>query len=96
MGKKEKKARKKGKKVRKGRKHESIKQHKFYSLKSGAAERAKKPCPRCGPGTWLAVHKGRVYCGRCSYTEFMRAPAKPEPKPEHKPEGKPKPEEKKE
>lgn len=86
MGKKEKKAVKKGKKARKGRKHESTKQHKFYSLKSGAAERLKKPCPRCGPGTWLAGHKGRLYCGRCSYTEFERRAERPEAKPAEKKE----------
>lgn len=30
----------------------------------------KKHCPRCGPGTFLAEHKGRVTCGTCHYTEF--------------------------
>ena len=69
----EKKAVREGKRVRTGRKHESIKGYKFYSVK-GETEvvRAKKSCPRCGPGTWLAVHNNRAYCGRCSYTEFQR------------------------
>ncbi len=30
----------------------------------------KKHCPRCGPGTFLAEHKNRVYCGKCHYAEF--------------------------
>jgi len=69
----EKKAGGEGKRTRKGRKHESIKGYKFYSVK-GETEivRSKKACPRCGPGTWLAMHSNRAYCGRCSYTEFQK------------------------
>lgn len=103
MGKKEKKAVRKGKRQRKGRKHESLKQHKYYKTESGSVTRIKKSCPRCGTGTWLAEHKGRLYCGRCAYTEFLRKPEaapekpkevkKPEARPEKKPEA---PEEKKE
>jgi small subunit ribosomal protein S27Ae len=70
--KQEKKAEKKGKRVRTGRKHESTKPYKFYEVKGEEVIRKKKSCPRCGPGTWLAEHKGRVYCGRCSYTEFEK------------------------
>ena len=33
-------------------------------------KKTKKFCPRCGPGTFLADHKTRVYCGKCHYTEF--------------------------
>ena len=29
-------------------------------------------CPKCGPGVFLAVHKNRISCGRCSYTEFNK------------------------
>lgn len=70
--KREKKIEKKGKRVRTGRKHESTKQYKFYEIKGEELVRKKQPCPRCGPGTWLAQHKGRIYCGRCSYTEFEK------------------------
>ena len=59
-----------GKKARTGRKHEKVDTTKFYEVKSSNVLRKKKPCPRCGPGTWLAEHKGRLYCGRCHYTEF--------------------------
>jgi small subunit ribosomal protein S27Ae len=67
---KEKKVEKKGKKIRKGRKHENVEIYKFYDAKGQTLVRKKKPCPRCGPGTWLAEHKGRLYCGRCKYTIF--------------------------
>ncbi len=69
---KEKKVEKKGKKVRTGRKHEKTEAHKFYQLSGGNLTRNRKPCPRCGPGTWLAEHKRRLYCGRCGYTIFEK------------------------
>ena len=31
-----------------------------------------KSCPRCGPGIFLSVGKGRSYCGRCHFTEFEK------------------------
>ncbi len=65
-----KKVEKKGKKVRTGRKHEKTATYKFYEVKGSELVRKKKACPRCGPGTWLASHKGRLYCGRCNYTLF--------------------------
>ncbi|RLI96413.1 MAG: 30S ribosomal protein S27ae [Candidatus Aenigmatarchaeota archaeon] len=66
------KAEKKGKRVRTGRKHENVQIYKFYKTEGGKATVSKKPCPRCGPGTWLADHKGRAYCGRCGYTIFSK------------------------
>ena len=70
--KKEKKIEKKGKKVRKGRKHSSVKVHQLYEIKGDVLARKRKPCPRCGPGVLLSEHKNRLYCGRCSYTEFLK------------------------
>ncbi len=29
-------------------------------------------CPRCGPGIFLAKMKGRLYCGKCHYTEYSK------------------------
>jgi small subunit ribosomal protein S27Ae len=29
-----------------------------------------KFCPRCGPGIFLMNSKGRLYCGKCHYSEF--------------------------
>jgi small subunit ribosomal protein S27Ae len=69
---KDKKAEKKGKRVRTGRKHFKVDTYKFYKIEGGKAILSKEPCPRCGPGTWLAIHKGRKYCGRCSYTIFEK------------------------
>jgi len=42
---------------------------KKYSHYEGATKK-KKTCPRCGPATFLADHKTRLYCGKCHYTEF--------------------------
>ncbi len=40
-----------------------------YKIEGGKVIRARS-CPRCGPGIFLAVAKGRLYCGKCHYTEF--------------------------
>jgi len=29
-------------------------------------------CPKCGPGIFLAKHKGRKTCGTCGYTIFEK------------------------
>ncbi len=57
---------KKGKKPHKN-KPTSKKYEKYSDGKKG------KVCPRCGPGIFLAVHKDRLYCGKCHYTEFSAA-----------------------
>lgn len=31
-----------------------------------------KMCPRCGAGIFLAAHKNRFSCGKCTYTEFEK------------------------
>ncbi len=69
---KEKKVERKGKRIRKGRKHESVRISKLYTLKGTQLIRNRRACPRCGAGTWLAAHKARLYCGRCAYTEFEK------------------------
>ena len=93
MGKKDEKAKKKGKRVRKGRKHETKKANAYYEIKGSEITRKRPSCPRCGPGIFLAGHKGRNYCGSCGYTEFDRKEAPKAEKPEEK---KQKPEAKKE
>jgi ubiquitin-small subunit ribosomal protein S27Ae len=55
---------KKGKKPHKNK----LTSKKYSYYKDGKAK--KKHCPRCGPGTFLGEHKGRLYCGNCHYTEF--------------------------
>ena len=42
-----------------------------YKISGKKIERA-KTCPKCGPGMFLAVHKDRLYCGKCYYTEFLK------------------------
>ena len=33
--------------------------------------KAKNPtCPKCGPGSFMAIHKNRTHCGKCGYTEM--------------------------
>ena len=34
-------------------------------------ERAKN-CPKCGPAMFLGLHKDRLYCGSCHYSEFLK------------------------
>ncbi|MBI2148318.1 30S ribosomal protein S27ae [Candidatus Woesearchaeota archaeon] len=42
-----------------------------YKLSGNKLEKA-KTCPKCGPGMFLGVHKDRLYCGSCKYTEFLK------------------------
>lgn len=83
---KEKKVRTKEKAKRTGRKHESLKIWEYYEVKDGSLSRKRKHCPRCGPGSFLAEHKQRMYCGRCGYTEFEKKGGHVEEKPAEKPE----------
>jgi len=46
------------------------KKSKFYTIDGDSVKRAKS-CPRCGPGIFLADSQGRLYCGKCHYTEFL-------------------------
>ncbi|MBU0953148.1 MAG: 30S ribosomal protein S27ae [Nanoarchaeota archaeon] len=69
----EKKIRRREKKKRTGKKHSSAAANKYYTMKGKTVERVHKSCPRCGPGTWLGVHKTRVVCGRCGYSETEKA-----------------------
>ncbi len=60
---------KKPKVKRKGKKHSSPQIWKKYQVKGTSIENKNRFCPRCGPGTRLAQHKTRSYCGKCAYTE---------------------------
>ena len=57
---------KKGKKKRKPRRT-SEKWKKYAEGKT-----KQRVCPRCGPAIFLAKHKGRLFCGKCHYTEFSK------------------------
>lgn len=48
------------------------KKYSHYRISGDKVTKDRKNCPRCGPGTFLADHKGRSYCGSCHYTEFVK------------------------
>ncbi len=45
----------------------------FYKVEGDRIHRDGTFCPKCGPGVFLAKHKGRVSCGKCGYSEFQKA-----------------------
>ena len=59
---------KKGKKKHKNK--PTSKKYTKYKIEDGKIKRINKFCPRCGPGIFLMSSKGRLYCGKCHYTEF--------------------------
>jgi len=75
MGKK--KIVKKGKKPHKNK--PTSKKYAQYKIEGDKVTR-KRFCPRCGSGIFLMEAKGRVYCGKCHYTEFEGKPVKVEEK----------------
>ena len=44
----------------------------IYLVQDSKLVRQRRFCPRCGPGIFLAEHKDRFACGKCSYTEFKK------------------------
>ncbi len=56
---------------RKRKNSASSKRWNKYNI-SGDNIKREKTCPRCGPGIFLAKHKGRLHCGKCNYTEFLK------------------------
>ena len=73
--KEEKKKEKKEKKSQKERprskkKHTKIQVWKLYEIKDSKISRKNEPCPRCGPGIFLARYKNRKYCGKCGWAQI--------------------------
>jgi ubiquitin-small subunit ribosomal protein S27Ae len=60
---------KKGKKPHKNK--PTSKKYSKYKIEGNKVARTLKFCPRCGPGVFLMNSKGRLYCGKCHYTEFL-------------------------
>jgi len=60
----------KGKKKHKN--HPTSVRYKKYKISGDKIVERAKSCPRCGPGIFLATGLGRLYCGRCHYTEFEK------------------------
>lgn len=59
-------------KEKKGKKpHKNKPTSKKYAKYSNG-KREGKLCPRCGAGVFLAMHKNRLHCGKCNYTEFIK------------------------
>ena len=67
MGKK--KIIKKGKKPHKNK--PTSKKYAQYKIEGDKITKLSKFCPRCGPGVFLLDSQGRLYCGKCHYTEFQ-------------------------
>ncbi len=59
---------KKGKKVKV--KKEGKKLSALYNISGDSIKRKNRTCPKCGPGMFMAKHKGRDVCGKCKYTEY--------------------------
>ncbi|MBN1645398.1 30S ribosomal protein S27ae [Candidatus Woesearchaeota archaeon] len=52
------------------RKRKPVTTWKFFEKKGDSLQRKRKSCPKCGQGTFMAQHKGRITCGKCGYSEF--------------------------
>lgn len=79
---KKKKSVKKGKKAHKNK--PTSKKYSKYKIDGDKVTR-EKFCPRCGPGVFLMKTKGRSYCGKCHYAEFIsKKVAEPQAKKEEK------------
>lgn len=65
---KKKKSVKKGKKPHKNK--PTSKKYSKYKIEGEKISRSAKFCPRCGPGVFLAHSQGKLYCGKCHYSEF--------------------------
>jgi small subunit ribosomal protein S27Ae len=44
----------------------------YFKVEGDKLTRARKHCPKCGPGVFLAEHENRISCGKCGYTEFKK------------------------
>ena len=64
----------KGKKKKKNK--PTSKKYTKYKIEDGKIVK-ERSCPRCGPGIFLSQGQGRLYCGKCHFTEFLKKPDKP-------------------
>ena len=99
-GAKGKKKKQTNKKAKKKHVHKKIKLRilQCYKVDGEKVVRVKKMCDVCPPGTFLADHEDRLYCGRCrtAYTKEGAKDKKQAPKKKEKKQEKPKVEETKE
>ena len=54
-------------------KKESPARYTQYEVSGDSVKCKKRSCPRCGPGIFMAEHKGRVHCGKCGYAESNKS-----------------------
>ena len=96
-GKKKKQATKKVKKKHVHKK-EKLRILNYYKVDGEKVARLRRMCEVCPPGTFLAEHDDRLYCGRCrsTYTKLVDKDKKKEPKKKQPKAEKPKVEETKE
>ncbi|MDP4039586.1 MAG: 30S ribosomal protein S27ae [Candidatus Pacearchaeota archaeon] len=71
MAKKKGSSNKKGKRAHKN--NPTSKKYALYTIEGNSIKKKSKHCPRCGPGVFLGGGQSRLHCGRCHYTEFMKA-----------------------
>lgn len=50
---------------------------KYYKVEGGTLTRLRRECPRCGPGTFMAQHADRLYCGKCGHTIWLGSGSRP-------------------
>ena len=43
--------------------------HKAYKIEGDKSTSKNKTCPKCGSGVFMAKHKDRWTCGKCTYME---------------------------
>jgi len=65
---------KKGKKPHKNK--PTSKKYTKYKIEGDKIIR-ERSCTRCGPGIFLMNSQGRVYCGKCHYSEFQSKKEEP-------------------
>ena len=73
------------KKAKKKHKHKNIKLRvlNYYKVDGEKVVRLKRMCDVCPPGTFLAEHEDRLYCGRCR-SAYTKADAKDKPQKQKK------------
>ena len=95
-----KKKKQQNKKVKKKHVRKKIKLRilKYYNVDGDKIARINKMCDVCPPGTFLAEHEDRLYCGRCrtTYTKIVDKSKPVQPKKKQPKAEKPKVEEVKE
>jgi small subunit ribosomal protein S27Ae len=75
-GKKKKKDMKKGSKKKHKKRKVKLAILKYYKVEGDKVVRTRQMCKVCPPGTFLAEHSDRLYCGRCHTSYGKLADAK--------------------